>query len=63
MRVPVEWLHEYCAPDLPVDELATRLAMTGTEVDRVDHHGVRRAGALRRRPRRCARSSTPTPIA
>ena len=43
MRVPVQWLHEYCAPDLPVDELATRLAMTGTEVDRVDHHGV---GAL-----------------
>ncbi|MDP2709941.1 MAG: phenylalanine--tRNA ligase subunit beta [Solirubrobacteraceae bacterium] len=41
MRVPVEWLHEYCAPDLPVAELATRLAMTGTEVDRVEHHGVR----------------------
>ncbi|MGH2944322.1 MAG: YtpR family tRNA-binding protein, partial [Solirubrobacteraceae bacterium] len=41
MRVPVQWLHEYCAPDLPVDELATRLAMTGTEVDRVEHHGVR----------------------
>ncbi len=43
MRVPLEWLHEYCAPDLPVAELATRLAMTGTEVDRVEHHGV---GAL-----------------
>ncbi|MDQ3723857.1 MAG: phenylalanine--tRNA ligase subunit beta, partial [Actinomycetota bacterium] len=41
MRVPVEWLDEFCAPDLPVDELATRLAMTGTEVDRVEHHGVR----------------------
>jgi phenylalanyl-tRNA synthetase beta chain len=41
MRVPVEWLYEYCAPDLPVGELATRLAMTGTEVDRVEHHGVR----------------------
>jgi phenylalanyl-tRNA synthetase beta chain len=40
MRVPVEWLREYCAPDLPVSELATRLAMTGTEVDRIDHHGV-----------------------
>jgi len=40
MRVPVEWLQEYCAPDLPVGELATRLAMTGTEVDRIDHHGV-----------------------
>ncbi|HEV2057756.1 MAG TPA: hypothetical protein VGR11_00280, partial [Solirubrobacteraceae bacterium] len=41
MRVPVEWLEDYCSPDLPVDELATRLAMTGTEVDRVEHHGVR----------------------
>jgi phenylalanyl-tRNA synthetase beta chain len=40
MRVPVEWLQEHCAPDLPVQELATRLAMTGTEVDRIDHHGV-----------------------
>jgi phenylalanyl-tRNA synthetase beta chain len=40
MRVPVQWLEEYCAPDLPVEELATRLAMTGTEVDRIDHHGV-----------------------
>jgi phenylalanyl-tRNA synthetase beta chain len=41
MRVPVEWLDEYCSPDMTVDELATRLAMTGTEVDRVEHHGVR----------------------
>ena len=41
MKVPIEWLTEYCAPDMPVEELATRLAMTGTEVDRIDHHGVR----------------------
>jgi phenylalanyl-tRNA synthetase beta chain len=40
MRVPVEWLEEYIAPGLSVEELATRLAMTGTEVDRVEHHGV-----------------------
>jgi phenylalanyl-tRNA synthetase beta chain len=40
MRVPVEWLHEYCAPAMPVGELATRLAMTGTEVDRIERHGV-----------------------
>ncbi|MEA2150237.1 MAG: phenylalanyl-tRNA synthetase beta chain [Solirubrobacteraceae bacterium] len=40
MRVPVQWLQEYCAPDISVDELATRLAMTGTEVDRIDRHGV-----------------------
>ena len=35
MRLPVEWLHEYVRPDLDARELATRLAMTGTEVDRI----------------------------
>jgi phenylalanyl-tRNA synthetase beta chain len=40
MRVPLTWLHEYCAPDLDAFALAQRLAMTGTEVERVDHHGV-----------------------
>ncbi|MDQ3677851.1 MAG: phenylalanine--tRNA ligase subunit beta, partial [Actinomycetota bacterium] len=40
MRIPVGWLTEYVDTTLPVDELATRLAMTGTEVDRVLHHGV-----------------------
>ncbi|MBV9818737.1 MAG: phenylalanine--tRNA ligase subunit beta [Solirubrobacterales bacterium] len=40
MRVPLEWLHEYCAPDLDVFALAERLAMTGTEVERVETHGV-----------------------
>jgi phenylalanyl-tRNA synthetase beta chain len=40
MRVPLEWLHEYCAPDLDAHALAQRLAMTGTEVERVEHHGV-----------------------
>ncbi|MFZ1994055.1 MAG: hypothetical protein WAU75_08090, partial [Solirubrobacteraceae bacterium] len=40
MRVPVEWLHEYCAPDLDAFALAERLAMTGTEVERVERHGV-----------------------
>ncbi len=39
MRVPLEWLHEFCAPDLPARELATRLAMTGTEVERLQRHG------------------------
>jgi phenylalanyl-tRNA synthetase beta chain len=43
MRVPIEWLNEYCAPALSSSELAERLAMTGTEVERVEHHGV---GAL-----------------
>jgi phenylalanyl-tRNA synthetase beta chain len=40
MRVPIEWLREYCAPEITAEQLAERLAMTGTEVDRVDHHGV-----------------------
>ena len=40
MRVPISWLHEYVAPDLPLRDLASRLAMTGTEVDRIHHHGV-----------------------
>jgi phenylalanyl-tRNA synthetase beta chain len=40
MRVPLEWLHEYCAPEITPARLAERLAMTGTEVERVEHHGV-----------------------
>ena len=43
MRVPIEWLHQYCAPELTTPALAERLAMTGTEVERIEHHGV---GAL-----------------
>ena len=40
MRLPLLWLHDYCDPGLEPFELATRLAMTGTEVDRVHTHGV-----------------------
>ena len=40
MRVPLEWLHEYVVPDLDTAALAERLAMTGTEVERVERHGV-----------------------
>ena len=40
MRLPLSWLHEYCAPGLDAAELASRLALTGTEVDRIHHHGV-----------------------
>ena len=43
MRVPLSWLQEYVTPALGVRELATRLAMTGTEVDRIHHHGVNAA--------------------
>ncbi len=41
MRAPIEWLREYCSPPLSTAALADRLAMTGTEVERVEHHGVR----------------------
>jgi phenylalanyl-tRNA synthetase beta chain len=40
MRVPVQWLYEYCRPELDTAALADRLAMTGTEVERVEHYGV-----------------------
>ena len=43
MRVPLFWLHEYVRPDLDTHALADRLALTGTEVERVERHGV---GAL-----------------
>jgi phenylalanyl-tRNA synthetase beta chain len=39
MRLPLEWLHQYCRPDLDAHQLATRLALTGTEVERIEHHG------------------------
>jgi len=35
MRVPFSWLREYCDPGIGPGELAERLAMTGTEVERV----------------------------
>jgi phenylalanyl-tRNA synthetase beta chain len=40
MRVPLEWLHDYCRPELRTHELAERLTMTGTTVESVEHHGV-----------------------
>jgi phenylalanyl-tRNA synthetase beta chain len=40
MRLPLFWLHDHCDPGLPAQALAERLAMTGTEVDRIHVHGV-----------------------
>lgn len=40
MRVPMEWLAEYCDSGLPIGELAERLALTGTEVERITRHGA-----------------------
>jgi phenylalanyl-tRNA synthetase beta chain len=35
MKVPYSWLREHCDPGMTAAELAERLAMTGTEVERV----------------------------
>jgi phenylalanyl-tRNA synthetase beta chain len=35
MRIPYSWLREYCDPGVGVEEIAERLAMTGTEVERI----------------------------
>jgi phenylalanyl-tRNA synthetase beta chain len=40
MRLPLFWLTDYVDPGLEASALAARLAMTGTEVDRVHTHGV-----------------------
>jgi phenylalanyl-tRNA synthetase beta chain len=39
MRVPYSWLREHCEPGVDAGELAERLAMTGTEVERVSTLG------------------------
>jgi len=40
MKAPVSWLREYVSIDVSIDELASRLALTGTEVERVSRVGV-----------------------
>ena len=40
MRVPLSWLREYVAVDVPVEELARRLAISSLEVERVIRTGV-----------------------
>src|SRR5579862_6579998 len=40
MRVPLNWLREYCDPDLDVAGVEERLTMTGTKVEAIHHHGV-----------------------
>lgn len=39
MKVPYSWLREYCDPGMDPAELADRLVMTGTEVERLDTVG------------------------
>ncbi len=38
MRVPLDWLREYCAPGLDVKRVEERLTMTGTKVEAVHRH-------------------------
>jgi phenylalanyl-tRNA synthetase beta chain len=40
MRVPLEWLYEYCDPALDTRALGERLTMIGMNVEAVEHHGV-----------------------
>ena len=40
MKVPLNWLREYCDPPLDVKAIAERLTMTGTKVEAIHHHGV-----------------------
>ncbi len=39
MKVPYSWLTEYCDPGLSAAELADRIAMRTTEVERISHVG------------------------
>ncbi|MFI4993093.1 MAG: phenylalanine--tRNA ligase subunit beta [Solirubrobacterales bacterium] len=38
MRVPLDWLREYCVPGLDVKRIEERLTMTGTKVQEIHHH-------------------------
>ena len=40
MRAPINWLREYCSPDLDTAQVADRLTMTGTKVEAIHEHGV-----------------------
>ncbi len=40
MKVPLNWLREYCDPDLDTAGIEERLTMTGTKVETILHHGV-----------------------
>ncbi|HVV57683.1 MAG TPA: phenylalanine--tRNA ligase subunit beta [Gaiellaceae bacterium] len=40
MRVPISWLRDYVAIDMPYDELASRLSVASAEVEGVERRGV-----------------------
>jgi phenylalanyl-tRNA synthetase beta chain len=41
VKVPLEWLREFCDPPLDTAGIEERLTMTGTKVEAVHHYGVR----------------------
>jgi len=46
MRVPVKWLREFVDVDVDVEELAVRLSMTGSAVDRIERFGEGVSGVV-----------------
>src|SRR5919201_5793707 len=40
MRVPISWLREYVAVEVPLEELAARINVSVAEVERVERRGV-----------------------
>jgi phenylalanyl-tRNA synthetase beta chain len=40
LRVPVSWLREYVAVEMPLEELATRLSISVAEVEGIERRGV-----------------------
>ncbi len=40
MRVPVSWLRDYVAVEMPLTELATRLSISSAEVEGIERRGV-----------------------
>jgi phenylalanyl-tRNA synthetase beta chain len=44
-RIPVSWLRDYVAIDMPLDELATRLSVATAEVEDIEARGVADEGS------------------
>jgi phenylalanyl-tRNA synthetase beta chain len=40
MKVPLNWLYEYCSPGLDTQQIEERLTMTGTKVETILRHGA-----------------------
>ncbi|HEX3391104.1 MAG TPA: phenylalanine--tRNA ligase subunit beta [Solirubrobacteraceae bacterium] len=40
MKTPLNWLREYCDPDLDTNQIEERLTMTGTKVETILRHGA-----------------------